>query len=959
MAQGSEIASAYVTITTKMPGVQKDINKTLGGVDTSSAGRSMGDKLAGGMKTALKAGGIAVGAILGTALVKGFGRLKAIENAQAKLKGLGNDAKTVDVIMGNALASVKGTAFGLEEAATTAAGAVAAGIKPGEQLEDVLKGVANVSAATGRTMEETGAIFNNVAANQAAYTQDIKQLAGAGLPIWDKLQEVTGKTQKEVRKMATEGKIDFEMFAEASALAAGTVADEMGNTTTGSFDNMMAALGRLGAKILEDIFPLIGPLFQDITAWLDTAVEHVEPFIKAVGERLKSGLESVKTGWQWMKDNSAWITPIAVALGAAAAAVGLWFGAIKIWTTVTNIAKGAQLAFNIVMNANPIMLIVTAVAALVAGLVYFFTQTEIGQEIWAKFTNFLGEAWENISNFFVTAWEDYIKPVFDKIAEVVTWIWENILQPIIGFIIAYVQAWIDIILWLWDKAIKPAFDQIGKVFKWIWDKIIKPIVDFIVAYIKTWIDIIMWLWEKAIKPALDAIGKAMEWVWDKILKPVITAIWEALKTLGGWFEWLYNNVVKPVWDWISDKIKKVWENGIKPVIDTLVKIIKSDPKEAFEAARDAIGKAWDGIKELAKKPVKFVIETVINGMIGTLNKIPGVNLNKINLPPGFYRGGHTGNLPDTAVAGVVHGDEHVIRAASRRSFEARHPGLLDHINAYGRLPGYKKGGWVHPMPGAAITTLMHGYPGHMGIDLAMPQGTPIQAAAAGAVSRSQWWSGYGNMVSLDHGDGLETRYAHMLAPLHVAVGQMVKAGQVLGLEGSTGNSTGPHLHYEVLKNGRNLDPLPYLTGAGSVKPLFGIVEGLMDWAVDKVGGAFPDAGMWVETGAGVMKETVKKMIDWATGKLSIGGSTLYDNGGWLQPGLTLAENRSGRPEPILTARQWETMQSVADGSGMPKRMRLVVRDREFDAFIEEVADSSFTRNAGPVSSGSLNMSLGV
>jgi murein DD-endopeptidase MepM/ murein hydrolase activator NlpD len=98
---------------------------------------------------------------------------------------------------------------------------------------------------------------------------------------------------------------------------------------------------------------------------------------------------------------------------------------------------------------------------------------------------------------------------------------------------------------------------------------------------------------------------------------------------------------------------------------------------------------------------------------------------------------------------------------------------------------------------------------HEGIDITAAFGTPIVAPAAGRVVKVGWENGYGLMVELDHGYGLQTKYAHMLRTA-VQVGQMVKRGDALGYVGSTGLSTGPHLHYEVIVNGRPVDPLRYI-----------------------------------------------------------------------------------------------------------------------------------------------------
>lgn len=105
--------------------------------------------------------------------------------------------------------------------------------------------------------------------------------------------------------------------------------------------------------------------------------------------------------------------------------------------------------------------------------------------------------------------------------------------------------------------------------------------------------------------------------------------------------------------------------------------------------------------------------------------------------------------------------------------------------------------------------ILHENRPHEGIDITAAYGTQIIAPAAGQVVKVGWENGYGLMVVLDHGYGLETKYAHM-SRTAVSVGQSVKRGDRLGWVGSTGLSTGPHLHYEVLVNGRPVDPLRYI-----------------------------------------------------------------------------------------------------------------------------------------------------
>lgn len=98
---------------------------------------------------------------------------------------------------------------------------------------------------------------------------------------------------------------------------------------------------------------------------------------------------------------------------------------------------------------------------------------------------------------------------------------------------------------------------------------------------------------------------------------------------------------------------------------------------------------------------------------------------------------------------------------------------------------------------------------HKGVDLAGPIGTPVHATADAVVGKAEWFSSYGLYVALEHGGDIETRYGHM-SRLNVSAGQHIRKGDVIGYIGTTGRSTGPHLHYEVRIAGVAVNPIPYM-----------------------------------------------------------------------------------------------------------------------------------------------------
>ncbi len=301
----------------------------------STAGAAAGRVLGQGLSTAATGAVTVAATTIGVALSKGFGRLNAIDTAQAKLRGFGHDAQTITQIMTDATASVRGTAFGLGEAATVAAAAVAAGIKPGQQLQTHLKSIANNASAAGLSMEEMGSIFNKAATQANGVQNDvIGQLADKGIPIYQELAKVLGVTAGEVFKMASEGKVAFETFSKAAQAAAGTVADEIGTTVPGAWKNMLASLGRIGANALGGLgegsfFSKLGPLIQSVTKALGPLEERAVTLGQAwnswagpVMDRITGFFNSIGDGSSTLLSSLQGFMPVLAPLGGAFAALG-------------------------------------------------------------------------------------------------------------------------------------------------------------------------------------------------------------------------------------------------------------------------------------------------------------------------------------------------------------------------------------------------------------------------------------------------------------------------------------------------------------------------------------------------------------------------------------------------------------------------------------------------------------
>lgn len=380
------------------------------------------------------------------------------------------------------------------------------------------------------------------------------------------------------------------------------------------------------------------------------------------------------------------------------------------------------------------------------------------------------------------------------------------------------------------------------------------------------------------------------------------------------------------WDWIVAVTKDLWEKGIKPVFDAIANFITKDVPNAFRDGVGFIKTFWDGLMDIAKKPIKFVIETVINdGLINGLNNIGGfLGLGKIPrlaLPDGFADGGYTGPGGKYQPAGIVHAGEVVWSQADIARW-----GGVGVVEAMRKAVGYARGGLVHPLRASTVSQPFHG--GHNGIDFAAPTGTPIGAAGPGRVSSAGWSAhGGGNEIHIDHPNGLQTWYAH-LSSFAVKLGDMVTGGQRIGEVGSTGNSTGPHLHYMVMNGGwpNYVNPASYLDGGGEAgkggwNPISGIIDGLLS----SFKSAFPAAGFMADMAIGAGKKILDGAVDFITGKGgkdngigSTGLPYLHDSGGVLNPGLSSIVNATRKPEAILNAQQWADIHRLATGgNGRP------------------------------------------
>lgn len=380
-----DIGVAYVHVEPSGKGFGKSIEGDIGDAVNNASKKSSStliSKIGGAFGKIGKVGTGAIATIAGgiTALAAkgGFTRALNIENAQAKLKGLGHDSASVTEIMNDALASVKGTAFGLGDAATVAASLSASGIKEGDQLTKVLKTVADTAQISGRSLTDIGTIFGSVAARGKLQGDDMLQLMSSGIPVLQMLGKHLNKTSAEVSDMVSDGKIDFQTFADAMQEGLGGAALSAGTTFTGALANVKAALSRLGETAATPVLDGLRGLFNQAIPLIDTFTAAVTPTLQKVGAALQQGLENAIPATQAkLKNLGDTISNIPGFQMLASATASLKSQLTGLWNAITSLIGGLN-------NGGEAATMFSTTAGALAGVVASVAQALSNAAGWAK-----------------------------------------------------------------------------------------------------------------------------------------------------------------------------------------------------------------------------------------------------------------------------------------------------------------------------------------------------------------------------------------------------------------------------------------------------------------------------------------------------------------------------------------------------------------------------------------------
>lgn len=502
------------------------------------------------------------GAVLDPLIEGGQRRALNIEQARFQFEGLGMD---VEKSMDSALAAVKGTAYGLDEAAVVAAQFGASGMEAGDDMTKALLGISGVAAMAGASYSDIGSVFTKVAGQGRLMGDDLNRLAVRGVnaaaTLVDYFKE-TGKhaniTEADIRKMVTKGEIDFQTFADAMSDAFGEHATKANETYSGSLSNMRAAISRVGAEFAASKFESQRQIFNALAPAIDKVFTALKPVMSLYADMtaknaqrivafidgldfsdVTRGIAIFVTGLRFLfKAANAYLVPLKGAFNEV-------FPSADGAKTITNLATAFR---NLMLRIQPGAETLERVRV---AAVAFFSGIRIGLAILKTFGRVAWDAIKTVASA-LGALFGFLTPVTTGITDLFSSFSDN--AGGVDGIVASIESFGDKIIELRKAGIDPIIDSIkalassfqgflkGLNFKGVdeFGVSISPLKSVLNSLSDAWDSFTTKLTTK-FAPAIEG----MTGFWGKLVS-VIQGAWKIIKAVGGFIGDVFANVVNAI-----------------------------------------------------------------------------------------------------------------------------------------------------------------------------------------------------------------------------------------------------------------------------------------------------------------------------------------------------------------------------------------------------------------------------
>lgn len=639
--------------------------------------------------------------------------------------------------------------------------------------------------------------------------------------------------------------------------------------------------------------------------------------------------------------------------------------ATKLWTL-------AMIAFNFVMAANPLVLIGLAILALIAIVIYAYNKfgwfRALVQAVWSAIQTAALWAWNNVLKpVFTALWS-----ALQTAGRWAMWLWTNAIKPAFGFIALAAKilltALVVLVLlpivaafklvgaigkWLWEHAIQPAFAAIGAAAKWLWTNAIKPYSQSIVGQFKLVASVGKWLWEKALAPAFRGIASVAKWLWAEAIKPAFGWIADRAK-------WLWTNGVKPWFDSLRGGVKAVG-NAFKTAKD----YIGEQWGKVSALARKPVQYVVDVVYNNGVRGVWNKVADAFGAP-----KLPKYTFATGGVMPGYTPGRDVHKfVSPTGGALELSGGEAIMRPEFTRAVGSGFVGAMNSIAKSRGAQGVKAA--LAPVFGGnpvtpTDTTLRYADGGIFGwIKSAASSAVGAGSDAWNTIKKGASWLADSLEASARAGvkhvvnpllaanfPGMDTGFGKLLRKVPDQIIDALFGYSKEADKRGGGGLGGPRIQ-AALKWAKTQAGLPYQWAgngnpswdcSGFMSAIESVIRGQKPhrrWSTHAFSGRTAPPG-WVYHGNSPFKVGItaagvghtagtlgKTNVESRGGDGVVVGSRArgynnslftswygfkpgsYDSGGYLQPGLNLAYNGTGRPEPVFTTQQASALTSMA------------------------------------------------
>ena len=618
----------------------------------ANSANNMAGKVQGAMK------------LLGATLVGGSFGLNAfvkeastLQSVRASFESLTGSAEGARKVMAQLNKFSLETAFSADDINAAARTLLGAGVSV-DKLGSRMKWLGDIAGATGANLGQLVLPVSQALAKGKLDTQDFYQILNSGAgKVREVLQnELNKRGLGDVMTALSKGKVSAEILETALKNAASeggfafNGAAKQAQTFDGRMSNLQETISNVGLELIgvnkatgeidpNGIFAQMSEKVEKATKWLEENKEKIKDVAQIIINNIQPAMITLTALWasfkavvvaseivdaitkvsdavgkmgDGVKKAAAWYQDLNKAQIASSVSAKAHAVAVGLQTAATNIATVAQTAFNVAMAANPIGLIVLAIAAVVAGLVWFFTQTEIGKQIFGEFVKFVSGVFGNIvsvistvANAIIVPFQNFlafVSPIFNTLWQIVS----SIFILIVALVATAIESIAQPFIWLFQNW-QTVWNNICGFVSTIWNMI----VGVVTAYIDTMNAIISTI----VNAIMTVISPIVNWINDNIIQPIanfFSGLWNGIvQGVSGFIQGVMN-VISPITNWINSNIIQpvsrffsgLWNGivqgvsglaaGIKTVFSSIVAIVKA-PINAVIGGINSIFRTLNGV----------------------------------------------------------------------------------------------------------------------------------------------------------------------------------------------------------------------------------------------------------------------------------------------------------------------------------------------------------------------------